>query len=176
MANLELIEVVDEQGNYTGEILPREEIHNKNLLHNEVACFIINNNHEILLQKRSPNKRYSPNKYGLCAGHVVAHEELTRALIREIKEEIGITVTEEQLIPFGDKEYMYDTTNSHITYFYYAIINLSENDFTIQEEELTEVRWFKIDEIINQVNSDNNNTVITKERLYLLDTLKNIAI
>ncbi len=174
MNNIEYIEVVDIDGNYTGEILSREEIHNKNLLHNEVACFIINSNKEILLEKRSPNKRYSPNKYGLCAGHVMAHEELKTALIREIHEEIGIHLSEEQLIPFGEKEYMWDETNSHITYFYYAIVDLDISAFTIQEEELTEVKWFKIDDIINLVNSNNNTTVIDKNRLYLLDILKQI--
>lgn len=174
MNNIELLEVVDKYGNKTGEILPREEVHNKNLLHNEVACFIINSNKEILLQKRSPNKRYSPNKYGLCAGHVIAGEKLITSLMREIKEEIGVDIKESDLIPFGDKEYFKDTTNSHFTYFYYAILDLSIDEFTIQEEELTEVRWFKIDEIINLVNSDNNTTVITKDRLYLLDLLKSI--
>lgn len=174
MNKIELIEVVDKDGKYTGQILPREEVHNKNLLHNEVACFIINSNKEILLQKRSPNKRYSPNKYGLCAGHVMANEKLIDALMREIKEEIGITVKEEDLIPLGNKEYFHDTTNSHITYFYYILLDLNIDEFTIQEEELTEVRWFKIDEIIDIVNSSNNITVINKNRLYLLNLLKNI--
>lgn len=174
MNNVELIEIVDEEGNYTGKILPREEIHNRNFLYNEVACFVINDNKEILLEKRSPNKRYSPNKYGLTAGHVIAGESLKTALVREIEEEIGIKVNEEDLTPIGEKEYTREETNSHITYFYYIKLNLQENDFTIQEEELTEVKWFKIEDIKKLVASDNNPTVIDKERLYLLDILQNI--
>lgn len=171
---IELIEIVDEEGNYTGRILPREEIHNRNYLHNEVACFVINDNQEILLEKRSPNKRYSPNKYGLCAGHVVFGESLKTALVREIKEEIGIKVNENDLTPFGEKEYTREDTNSHITYFYYIKLNLKESDFTIQKEELTEVKWFKIEDIKKLVASDNNPTVIDEQRLYLLDILNNI--
>ncbi len=171
---IELIEIVDEDGNPTGKILPREEIHNQNYLHNEVACFVINDNDEVLLEKRSPNKRYSPNKYGLCAGHVMTFEPLKSALVREIQEEIGITVSENDLIPFGEKEYIREETNSHITYFFYIKLNLDISEFTIQKEELTEVKWFKIEDIINLVKQDNNPTVITNERLYLLDILKTI--
>ncbi|MDE6142015.1 MAG: NUDIX hydrolase, partial [Bacilli bacterium] len=130
MKNVELIEIVDEEGKPTGRILPREKIHNRNYLHNEVACFVINDNKEILLEKRSPNKRYSPNKYGLCAGHVIYGENLKSALIREIDEEIGIKVNENDLIPFGEKEYTREETNSHITYFYYTKLNLDISSFT----------------------------------------------
>ncbi len=172
--SVELIEIVDEEGNSTGRILPREEIHNRNLLHNEVACFVINDNKEILLEKRSPNKRYSPNKYGLTAGHVIFGESLKAALVREIEEEIGIKVNEEDLTPIGNKEYTREETNSHITYFYYIKLNLKESDFTIQEEELTEVKWFKIDDIKKLVASSDNPTVIKPERLYLLDLLQDI--
>lgn len=172
--NVELIEIVDEEGNYTGRILPREEIHNRNFLHNEVACFVINDNKEVLLEKRSPNKRYSPNKYGLCAGHVMVGENLKTALAREIEEEIGIKVNEDDLIPFGQKEYTREETNSHITYFYYTKLNLNESDFTIQKEELTEIKWFKIEDVKQLVESNDNPTVIGQERLYLLDLLQNI--
>lgn len=171
MKDVELIEIVDEEGKYTGRILPREEIHKRNFLHNDVACFIINDNKEILLEKRSPNKKYSPNRYGLCAGHVMLGESLKASLVREIEEEIGIKVNEDDLISFGEKEYIREETNSHITYFYYIRLKLKESDFTIQEE-LTEVKWFKIEEIKELVASNDNPTVINKERLYLLDILK----
>ena len=67
---MELIKIVDKFGNFTGKIIDKEEAHDKNLLHNEVGIFIINNNKQVLLQKRSATKRFSPNKWGLCAGHV----------------------------------------------------------------------------------------------------------
>ena len=38
---MELIQIVDENGNFTGQIIDKEEAHDKNLLHNEVAAFII---------------------------------------------------------------------------------------------------------------------------------------
>ena len=71
---MELIQIVDKNGNFTGEVMDKEEAHDKNLLHNEVAAFIINGKGQVLLQKRSVNKRFNPNKWALCAGQVEAYE------------------------------------------------------------------------------------------------------
>ena len=90
---MELIEIVDENGNFTGQVMDKEEAHDKNLLHNELGIFIINDKKEILLEKRSANKRFNPNKWGLCAGHVDAYETLEEAALREIKEEVGLDVS-----------------------------------------------------------------------------------
>lgn len=46
---MELLRIVDKNGNFTGEIFDREYIHDNNLLHNEVSVFILNSNKEILL-------------------------------------------------------------------------------------------------------------------------------
>jgi len=50
--------------------LEREYAHDNNLWHREVAVWVINEKNEILLQKRSANKRHAPNKYAVCAGHI----------------------------------------------------------------------------------------------------------
>ena len=39
---MELVEVIDENGKSTGEILSLEEVHKKNLLHPGVIVFIVN--------------------------------------------------------------------------------------------------------------------------------------
>ena len=53
---MELLRVVDNNGNDTNEILEREELHNRGKLHNEVTIYIINNKKEVLLQRRSKNR------------------------------------------------------------------------------------------------------------------------
>ena len=54
---MELIQIVNENGNFTGQIIDKEEAHDKNLLHNEVATFIIIDKKQVLLHKRSSNKK-----------------------------------------------------------------------------------------------------------------------
>lgn len=169
---MELIDIVDENGNFTGQVMDKEEAHDKNLLHNEVAVFIINNNKQVLLQKRSANKRFNPNKWALCAGHVDTGESLESAALRELKEEVGITTKE--LKPFAEREFTIRDSNSHITYFYYVKSNLDENDFLIQEEELSEVKWFDLDKVIDMIKSKDETIVFKEERIHLFEQLKNL--
>jgi len=171
---MELIEIVDKDCNFTGQIIDKEEAHNKNLLHNEVAVFVINDKEQVLLQKRSANKRFNPNKWALCAGHVDAGESLESAALREIKEEIGIDITANDLKPFAERKFTISNSNSHITYFYYTKSNLNEKDFIIQKEELSEVKWFDIDEVIYMIQSKDDSTVFREERLSLFEELKNM--
>ncbi len=171
---MELIQIVDKNGNFTGQIMDKEEAHDKNLLHNEVAAFVINDKGQVLLQKRSANKRFNPNKWALCAGHVDAYESLENAILREIKEEIGIDINPNELVPFGEREFTIRNSNSHITYFYYVKSNLNEEDFIIQKEELSEVKWFDIDQVIEMIKSKDESIVFRKERLKLFEQLKNV--
>ncbi len=171
---MEFINIVDENGNFTGEVLEKEIAHDRNLLHNEIACFVINSNNEILLQKRSMNKRFNPGKWGLCAGHVDSGESLENATIREIKEEIGLDVTVDELHTFTEREINIKEKNSHIAYFYYLVTNKKEDEFVIQEEELSEVKWFNVDYIIELIEKGDTTTVFTKERLRLLNDIKKV--
>lgn len=172
---MELIEIVDKDGNFTGEILDKDVAHDRNLLHNEIAVFIINDQNQILLQKRSANKRFNPNKWALCAGHVDAGESLENAALREVKEEVGLFLSDEDLHPYSEREISIKDTNSHITYFYYAKTNLKEEDFIIQLEELSEVKWFDIDEVINMIKNHDESTVFNEDRLHLIEGLKKIG-
>ena len=169
---MELIEIVDENGNFTGQVMDKEEAHDKNLLHNEVGIFIINEKKEILLEKRSANKRFNPNKWGLCAGHVDAYETLEEAALREIKEEVGLDVSIEELIPYGEKEVTIKDSNSHITYFYYVKCNKKEDEFIIQEEELSKVKWFNIDEIIMMIKE--GKTSFKENKIKSFESLRNL--
>lgn len=171
---MELIDIVDKNGNFTGEVMDKEEAHDKNLLHNEVAVFVINNKKQILLQKRSANKRFNPNKWGLCAGHVDSKESLENAALRELQEEIGIDISIKELKSLAEREFTIGNSNSHITYFYYIKSNLNENDFIIQTEELSEVKWFDIDNVIEMIKQKDQSTVFKKERLYLFELLKEL--
>lgn len=171
---MELIQIVDENGNFTGEIMDKEEAHDKNLLHNEVAVFIINNNKQVLLQKRSANKRFNPNKWALCAGHVDANESLENAALRELKEEVGLEIPLEKLHPIAEREFTLGDSNSHITYFFYTKSNKDEDDFIIQKEELSKVKWFDLEEVINMIKEEDKTIVFKKNRLYIFEALKEI--
>lgn len=171
---MELIEIVDKNGNFTGEVMEKEEAHDKNLLHNEIAVFVINDKNQVLLQRRSANKRFNPNKWALCAGHVDAYESLEAAALREIKEEIGLDITIEELHPIAEREFTIRESNSHITYFYYVKSNNKEDDFIIQEEELSEVKWFDLDDVISMIKQKDERVVFKENRIHIFEALKEL--
>ena len=70
---MENLDVLDNQGNKTGEIKSRDEVHKKGLWHRTVHIWIINSNNDILMQLRSPEKKSNPNKWTTSAsGHLSA--------------------------------------------------------------------------------------------------------
>ena len=84
----ELIHILDENGVETNKLEDRKFVHEKGLWHNEVACIVINKKKQVLLQRRSKNKKSYPNCWALCAGHVVAYEDIKEAIIKEMREEL----------------------------------------------------------------------------------------
>ena len=134
----------------------------------EVVMYIINDKNQILLQKRSAIKRHHPNKWCLCAGHVENFDNsFIEAAIREIKEELGVDVKKEKLKFLGMRE-----DKLHVTYFYYITINKNKDEFIIQKEELSEVRWFDINTVIKMMIEKDSNIVFSDKILELLKKLK----
>ena len=59
MPEVEFIDIIDETGNPTGEIISRDNVHEKGILHRSVHIWVIREQDgriEVLLQKRSDDK------------------------------------------------------------------------------------------------------------------------
>ena len=129
-------------------------------MHREVIIYIINNKKEILLQKRSSTKKHHPNKWALCSGHVEDFDEdFEAAAVRELNEELGLIISKEELELVFIKELVDDSKDKHITKYYVLHTDKNENDFVLQKEELSEVRWFSMGELqhmvaIKELNED----------------------
>lgn len=144
---MEKHELVDKNGNKTGKILTHIEARDSNNVPNGyyisvVGVIIINEKNEILLQKRSRFKRANPSKWSIRGGKVDLGETPLDAGVRETFEEIGILLNKEEL-----KFLSMDTNEkAHFT-VYYVRKNVDVNECKLQEEELEEVRYFKIEEL-----------------------------
>lgn len=144
---MEKHELVDINGNKTGKILTHVEARDPNNVPEGhyiavVGVVIINNNNEILLQKRSRFKRANPSKWGICGGKVDLNETTIDAGVRETLEEIGIRLNKEDL------NFLSMDTNekTHFT-VYYVRQDVDIYKCKLQEEELEEVKYFKIEEL-----------------------------
>lgn len=50
---MEFFDVIDEQGNKTGEIIERNEAHEKGVCHRVIQVWVINSKNELLIQKKN---------------------------------------------------------------------------------------------------------------------------
>lgn len=92
--------VCDEAGNplYTAA---RKVIHTKGLRHRVIHLWFVDEMY-LYFQQRSADKEAFPLGYDItCAGHIDLKESAQDACIRECEEELGITLTEQQLQPIG---------------------------------------------------------------------------
>lgn len=119
-------------------------------------------------------KKYNPNKWWICAGHVKANESLKDAVIRECNEEIGVSISESNLFPFDKVEINAKNSNSNVTYYFYTFIDLDEKFFKIQEDELSQVKWFDIDEVIDLINNHDDGFNWRDINISLFEKLKQI--
>jgi isopentenyl-diphosphate delta-isomerase type 1 len=83
--------VVDEEDRVIGKAA-REECHSgSRLIHRSVYVFVLNEENELLLQRRSMAKDLYPGYYTASAtGHVDYGEDYVDAARRELKEELDI--------------------------------------------------------------------------------------
>ena len=169
---MELLDVVDINDNVV-DVLDRDTVHEKNLLHREVIIFIINSHDEVLIQQRSKDKKSDPNKWGLCAGHVDAGEEVIDSALRETYEEVGLKLKKEDLI-FINKELLEKEKNSHFNYMYCCICDWDASKFTIQKEELNEVKWMNINELIERLRNHDNDFCLNEDKVDELRLLQMI--
>ena len=100
----ELLDILDETGRPTGEVLAKSEAHRLGLWHRCFHCWICGSDdagHYLLLQRRAATKDTWPGYLDItAAGHLSAGEKTLDGL-REIEEELGLNVNPERLIPLG---------------------------------------------------------------------------
>ena len=157
----ELIDVLDENGNKTGEILTREQIHKKGLCHRIVVIAIIDEKGNILMQQRSKNKSKNPGKWDVAsAGHVSSGQTSTEAAIRETLEEVGIKVNEKKLeyiITYKNKENVEEDYIDNEIYDCYIVKReqIDLTDIKMQESEVEQVKLCNLKEFSEIIESGN---------------------
>ena len=170
----ELIDITDENGVLLGLSELKSVIHQKGLYHHTVHIWFYTENGDILLSQRSAKKAICPLMWDVSvAGHVDAGETLKQAAIRETQEEIGVTISENDLQKIGVFKCFHSYENGmidnefHNTFISKLTIPLSQ--LKRQEEEveaLKLVSTIAFNALIENITDDNLHFVPSNKSYY----------
>jgi len=138
----ELCDIYDINGNKTGEVFMRGEVLQDGQYHLAANIWIINRNFEILIQKRSDFKKYSPNIWATHGGCVSAGETSLNGCIREVYEEVGIEIQAKDIKPLTRT-----TSGKMIMDSYTAVQEFNISSAKLQVEEVSEIKWVSMNEL-----------------------------
>ncbi|MBS1683312.1 MAG: NUDIX domain-containing protein [Bacteroidetes bacterium] len=89
----ELWDIYDAAGKPTGEVLERtDDILPAGKYHVVVHIWLYNDKGEVLIQKRAPHVFWMPGKWATTGGSVISGEDSKTGALREVQEELGITL------------------------------------------------------------------------------------
>ncbi|MDC9722211.1 MAG: NUDIX domain-containing protein [Urechidicola sp.] len=128
----------------------KSEAHKHGHLHASVHVWFYTKSGEILFQKRSTNKIAFPNLWDVSvAGHISSGETAIKSALREVKEEIGLSVTINELKKIGSfkefHQHKIDFIDNEIHLIYIGELSTPLNQLKIQEEELSAIKLIPID-------------------------------
>ncbi|HKY55145.1 MAG TPA: NUDIX hydrolase [Anaerolineales bacterium] len=119
------------------------------MVHHLVAGLIVQSD-RILLGQRSPNRAFYPNVWDVFGGHIEPGEQPVQALVRELKEELGITPTHWKYLESISETVLEDKDISSydIIAHLYCITSWSGTPVNMQPDEHLVIQWFSYAEAI----------------------------
>ncbi len=176
---MEYLDIVDEKGNPTGQIVTRETAHSEGILHRTAHLWLLRKKDDvtqILVQKRSADKAEFPGCFDISsAGHIPAGMDYEESALRELQEELGITAEKGELIWCGDRDLKCDTEFRGVpfhdrqhTRVYLMWCSLDADKFTLQKEEVELVRWLSFGELMEAVRENLIKHCIAMEELEMI--------
>lgn len=147
-----MLDILDESGRPTGEVVPKSEAHRLGLWHRCFHCWICGSDpggSYLLLQRRAATKDTWPNYLDVtAAGHLAAGEETLDGL-REVEEELGLRVDPGRLVPLGTRR-VEQRIPGGLDREFHDVFLLSDStdpaDLRLQREEVESVLGIGLDD------------------------------
>ncbi len=165
--------MLDKDGNLTGEKKLRSEVHRDGTWHKAVHIWIINENGDILLQRRCATKDSNPNMLDIsCAGHLSSGDKSLDGALRELKEELNIEVTADELhyIKTLKRSSKYTSTfiNNEFDDLYILRTNRKISDMKFQKEEISEIFYVPYNKFKEMVKNKQPDLLMHTEEFEIL--------
>lgn len=143
----EIFDVVNERDEVIDQ-KPRREVHARGLWHRAVHVLVFNARGEVFLQKRSMKKDIAAGKWdSSSSGHLDTGEAYDACAVREVREEIGLTLTQTP-----ERLFKIDACPETGWEFCWIYRCASEGPFTLHPEEIETGAWFAPDAVTKWMN------------------------
>ncbi|AKB80913.1 MutT protein [Methanosarcina barkeri 3] len=139
----ELITEVDKNDNYL-RLREREEFYSGMHIHRAAQLILLNPENKMLIQKRSPQKRWFPSRYTYSVSGTVANESYEACMEREMLEEIGISVPFRKLFKISC---IVENKGAFHTVFSGLCSEKTASLIRPDPEEAVSVEWIELDEL-----------------------------
>lgn len=153
----EYLDIVDENGNSTGEKELRIVCHEKGLRHNVAVVYFFRkreDHFELLVHLRSKFKDQNPNKWALrFGGHVESGKTIQETVVSEIREEVGISISLDEL-KFAGKFIYNSLKNNEVAHMFFYEYEKDLKELSFNDGEVQEVKWVSLDEIERSMKAE----------------------
>lgn len=182
---MELIDILNPDGTVSGRVGERTVIHREGSFHRTSHTWLVRGNrqtgYDVLLQKRAEGKDAFPGCYDISsAGHIPAGSDALESAVRELKEELGIEVSEEELHFVGTLEASIETEfygklfrNHELSTVFVLKKDVDIASLRLQEEEVESVRWIGLEDCMQGIHGKSfENCLIVEELVLVKDYLE----
>lgn len=163
----ELCDIYDINGDRSGDVFMRGENLKEGEFQLVTSIWILNENLQILIQKRSEAKIISPDIWATHGGCVSSGETSLYACVREAYEEIGIVINPKYI-----KSLTRITTNKLIMDSYIVIQEFNTSTAVLQVEEVSGLQWVSLNKLEHMVK--NQNFFNYQELPYVINFINNL--
>ena len=140
----ELWDILDENKQKTGKTVERvKDMLKRGEYHLAIEAMLINDEGKILISQRAGHRKRYPLMWECNGGSAVKGETSVQAIVREMREELGIEFREEEAIFL--KEYKGDV---YFKDYWVFKTNVKPEELTFPDGESIAAKWVTIDEII----------------------------
>ena len=145
----ELIDIYDADRRRTGLTIPREGAFLKEgqfMLY--VLAIVQNTEGKYLITQRSMDKHWAAGWWEVTGGGVLSGETSAQAVLREVREEVGLDVSDQTLEPvYAYTNVDLERGDNYIVDIYHFHLDVSKDDVVLQDSEAIDCMFASWEEI-----------------------------
>lgn len=139
---MEIIDIYDGKKNKTGKTIERSTKPKLGEYRLSIHIWITNSKGELLIQRRSANKKMFPNMWNETGGAASTGETSEMTCAREFEEELGVKPNMDKAELIGSIKRKYDYVD-----VWHIEQDIDLNDIKMQKDEVSEVKYVTISEL-----------------------------